>query len=195
MVYLQEDFYSTLVGSKDPNDRASKILSEVADLIANNKESVIEALNASGVNTPANATDKRIINDLVINSESNPKLQMGIAYLIADKNSLIADVSASDGQGSGVLEGLKGGAGGAAGGAGAGPIGAIVGAIAGAFGSVMNFKASKSNAEAQADATRGQLAMMVLQKKQGGSKTGLYVVLGVVLVGAAILWLTLKKKK
>lgn len=195
MVYLQEDFYSTLVGSKDPNDRASKILSEVADLIANNKESVIEALNASGVNTPANATDKRIINDLVINSEANPKLQMGIAYLIADKNSLIADVSASDGQGSGVLEGLKGGAGGAAGGAGAGPIGAIVGAIAGAFGSVMNFKASKSNAEAQADATRGQLAMMVLQKKQGGSKTGLYVVLGVVLVGAAILWFTLKKKK
>lgn len=210
MVYLNEDFYSTMVGNQKNgrmDDLEKQILNEIADLIAYHKPQVIEALNASGVLTKENASDKKVIDSIVDNVSKNRKLQAGLGYLIVQKQTTEKE-SGGDGDsssGGGFLAGLFGssaggsavqGAGeGAAGGAGAGPIGAIVGAVAGAVKGIFEFKAAKTNAKAQADAQRMQLAQMVLAKKGGSNNTALYVGLGLLAVVAIIAVVVVKRKK
>lgn len=209
MVYLDNDFYSTLVGNQKNGKKEevkSQILNEVADLIAYHKAEVIEALNASGISTNSNASDKTVINALVDNVEKNKKLQAGIGYLITKKQ-VSESQSGDDGStssGGGLLgnllgnsaggAGVSGAAQGAAGGAGAGPIGAIVGAVAGAVGSVFSYKAAQTNAKAQADAQRMQLAQMVLDRKGGGSNKAIYIGLGLIAL-VAIVIVVMKRKK
>lgn len=207
MVYIDNDFYSTMVGNQKKGNTAElkeQILSELADLIAFHKAEVIEALNASGVLTKENASDQKVIDALIKNVGDNKKLQAGLGYLITKKQSLSEQTSGQDGQGgffsklfggSGAGAGASGAAQGAAGGAGAGPIGAIVGAVAGAVGAVFNFKAAKTNAQAEADKQRLELAQKVMQRKGGGGNTGLYIGLGLLAVAAIVVVVVMKRKK
>jgi len=211
MVYLNNDFYSTMVGNQKKGNSyelKEQILGKIADLIAFHKSEVIEALNASGVLIKENASDQRVIDALIKNVENNKKLQAGLGYLITAKESDKEQNSGQDGSagsGGGFLSGLFGGTGGgagasgalegAAGGAGAGPIGAIVGAVAGAVGAVFNFKAAKTNAQAEADKQRLELAQMVIARKGGSSNTGLYVGLGLLAVAAIVVIVVMKRKK
>lgn len=207
MVYIDEDFYSTMVGNQKKGNNAEvkgQIISEIADLIAFSKPEVIEALNASGVFIKENASDQKVIDALIKNVENNRKLQAGLGFLIVKKQSY-SGANGNESGGGGFLAGLFGGTGagagasgaaqGAAGGAGAGPIGAIVGAVAGAVGSVFNFKAAQTNAQAEADKQRMELAQEVLKRKGGGSNTGLYVGLGLLAVAVIIVVIVKTRKK
>lgn len=214
MVYIDNDFYSTMVSNQKNGRQAQlkdQILDEIADLIAYHKAEVIEALNASGVLTKENASDQKVIDALITNVEKNRKLQAGLGYLITAKQTLKEDTSGQDataGQtgggigawfgnlfNSGGAAGAGGAVQGAAGGAGAGPIGAIIGAVSGAVGAVFNFKAAKTNAQAQADAQRMELANRVMARKGGSSNTGLYIGLGLLVVAAIVVVVVMKRKK
>lgn len=197
MVYIDEDFYSTLVGNQRKGNSEQvkeQILNEIADLIAYNKAEVIEALNASGVLTKENASDQKVIDALINNVEKNKKLQAGLGYLITKKQAYSSQDGAPS-SGGGVLAGLMGGAEGGAGGAGAGPIGAIIGSIAGAVKGVFDFKAAKTNAQAAADQQRMQLAQMVLARKGGSKNTGLYIGLGVLALAVVVIVIVKTRKK
>ena len=151
MVYLDNDFYSSMVANrKNGNIKTNRqeIIAQIADLISTKKSEVIEALNASGVPVTPKATSRVVVNALVKNLPTNKKLQMGIAYLIAQKNDLLIEKKAGFGEKT---------AQGAVGGAQAGPVGAIVGAVAGAVGDVFSYKAAKENRAAQDDANRAAL--------------------------------------
>lgn len=187
MVYLDNDFYSSMVANrKNGNIKTTRqeILTQIGDLISKQKSEVIEALNASGVAVQPKATDRIVVNALVKNLPANRKLQMGIAYLIAKKNDLLIEKKAGFGEKT---------AEGAAGGAGAGPIGAIVGAVAGAVGDVFSYKAAKTNAAAQEDANRAALIAAISGKKAGGN-TGLYIGLGLAALAIIAAVVIVKRK-
>lgn len=211
MVYIDEDFYSTMVGNQRKGNTAElkeQILNEIADLIAYHKAEVIEALNASGVLTKENASDQKVIDALIANVENNRKLQAGLGYLITKKqaySSANGDATSGGGGGiggffgnlfkSGGAAGAGGAVEGAAGGAAAGPIGAIIGAVSGAVGAVFNFKAAKTNAQAEADKQRMELSKMVLARKGGGSNTGLYIGLGLLALAVVVVVVIKTRKK
>lgn len=190
MVTVRQDFFTELrTMEKSGNSEAmrERLLAEIAALIGDHKESVIEAMQASGVLIPSSSSTRRVVDSLVQNLPTNKRLQSGMAYLMADRNELLGE----DASGNNAVGGT---AAGAAGGAGLGPVGAIIGGITGAIGSIFSAKAAKEQREAQEDANRVAL-LQILANRGKTSNTGLYIALGVVGVLAVVGIIMLSRKK
>lgn len=206
MVYLDKDFYSTLVGNEKKGNAMENrelILEQIAELIVADKASVIEALNASGIPTANTASQGRVVSAIVKNAPTNKKLRLGLAYLISQKrmseghSNSIGDFLFGKSQEAKAAVGTVAKStaeGGAAGGAGGGIIGGIIGAVSGAVGGVFNYKASKEAAKAQEEANRSKI-LDFIQKRQGGSNTGLYIGLSLLVVAGIVTFIVLKRKK
>lgn len=196
MIYvLPKDFYSNFtsaVSSKDNDAKKDMIVSEVADLIVNHKSDVVELLNSCGVKTDANENNKKIITKIV-NNGGSPKVQQGIAYLIASKHGLaVIDTVKSNSNVEGKSISVD-------------PVSAIASAVGNVFQGLGKIFGSdkdvaKIQAEAQADANRAVLIQTILnatlaQQGKKQSNTGLYVgiaIAAVVLITAG--YFLLRKK-
>ncbi len=211
MVTVRQDFFTELrTMEKSGNSEAmrERLLAEMAALIGDHKESVIEAMQASGVLIPSSSSTRRVVDSLVQNLPTNKRLQSGMAYLMADRNELLGEeasggggdavagtaAGAAGGAGLGPVDVVAGTAAGAAGGAGLGPVGAIIGGITGAIGSIFSAKAAKEQRAAQEDANRVAL-LQILANRGKTSNTGLYIALGVVGVLAVVGIIILARKK
>ena len=194
MVTVRQDFFTELrTMEKSGNSEAmrERLLAEIAALIGDHKESVIEAMQASGVLIPSSSSTRRVVDSLVQNLPTNKRLQSGMAYLMADRNELLGEDASGNNAEGGTAAGA---AAGAAGGAGLGPVGAIIGGITGAIRSIFSAKAAKEQREAQEDANRVAL-LQILANRGKTSNTGLYIALGVVGVLAVVGIIMLSRKK
>ncbi len=98
MIYvLPKDFYSNFTSAaagKDSDSQRDMLISEIGDLIVNNRKDVAEALTTIGAKTDEGESSKKIISK-VVNNFSNHKLQIALAYLIANKHGLAVSSSKS----------------------------------------------------------------------------------------------------
>lgn len=211
MLTVANTFYNK-IQSPDFEVRRQAILEEVSTLITEHKSDVIEALNASGIRISGNASDKLVIEAVLKNAGSNQNLYTGLAYLIAQRNELLAteqeatfDVASIVGQGgggiqgnsnsgSGILAGVQGGASGAQQGASGGIWGAIIGAVGGAVKGVFDFKAAKANAQTAEEQSRLEITKMVLGNKNATRNTVIMVGLGLLVVTLGVIIYMNRKK-
>lgn len=84
MVYVNNDLFSTIV----LNDKSGKVaenksilIKEIASLIKDGKDSVVEALTASGVSIGKSASANRVV-DVLWSNLKNQNVLRGIAFLI-----------------------------------------------------------------------------------------------------------------
>ena len=87
MIYLENDFYSNFNSIAQSNDDVSMknlLIDQISNLIAFKKESLVDLFGKIGINVSKNPTNKELSNIIAKNLKSNKKLQIGIAYLIAE---------------------------------------------------------------------------------------------------------------
>lgn len=179
MIYVEQDFYSNFTASvtgKDSEQQRDILMTEIAQVIVNDRDQVIQLLNTVGTKMNNAAIDKQLVNACV-KQASNPKFQKGMAYLIARRNELM------DGEKkSGSIDPISG--------------------IAQAIGDVFSSGAQKTVAEKQnqsiEDTNRTALLMKVLELKGGAppkSNTGKYVLIGILGLAAIVAAVLIFKKK
>jgi hypothetical protein len=128
--------------------------------------------------TKQTASDKQVIDAIADNIGKNAKLQAGVAYMIAVKNTDAEQTSGQDAK-VGISD----------------PVSTIIGGVTNAIGAIFGSKAAKTQAEAQADANRAALAAQVMAARQPKSNTGLYLGLAALGVAAIVLVVYLTRKK
>lgn len=92
MIYLENDFYSnfnSLVESNDEVSTKSMFIDQISNLIAFKKNDLVSLFNKIGIKVSNNPTNKELSNVIANNIKSNKKLQIGIAYLIAENNNIL----------------------------------------------------------------------------------------------------------
>lgn len=92
MIYLENDFYSnfnSIVESNDEKSLESMFIDQISNLIAYKKSDLISLFNKIGLKVSANPSNKEISTTIANNIKSNKKLQVGLAYLIAENNNLL----------------------------------------------------------------------------------------------------------
>jgi hypothetical protein len=92
MIYLENDFYSNFNSIAQSNDDVSMknlLIDQISNLIAFKKESLVDLFGKIGINVSKNPTNKELSNIIAKNLKSNKKLQIGIAYLIAENNNVL----------------------------------------------------------------------------------------------------------
>lgn len=92
MIYLENDFYSNFNSMVEANDEVSTksmFIDQISNLIAFKKNDLVSLFNKIGIKVSANPTNKELSNTIANNIRTNKKLQIGIAYLIADNNNIL----------------------------------------------------------------------------------------------------------
>lgn len=92
MIYLENDFYSNFNSMVEANDEVSTksmFIDQISNLIAFKKNDLVSLFNKIGIKVSANPTNKELSNTIANNIKSNKKLQIGLAYLIAENNNLL----------------------------------------------------------------------------------------------------------
>ena len=92
MIYLESDFYSnfnSMVKSNDEMSMKEMLIDQISSVVAFNKTGLLDLFKKVGIQTSANPTNKELTILIVNNLKSNKKLQIGIAYLIAERNNLL----------------------------------------------------------------------------------------------------------
>ena len=89
MIYLENDFYSNFSSMVESNDDVSlngMFVDQISNLIAFKKPDLISLFGKIGIKVSNNPTNKELSNTIAKNLKTNKKLQIGIAYLIAENN-------------------------------------------------------------------------------------------------------------
>lgn len=168
MVTIEKNFLTDLTQMRKSGDfdrLRNTLNSEIAALISNHRDNVIEALESSGVHIPSNVGNGELVRVVVKELGQNEQFRKGISFLIADRNDLIPeiksnnDAATSGGKSSGFVTG-------------------IIGSVTGAVGDIFSYKAAKENTKAQEEANRTAI-LQLLSKQNSNKNTGLYVGLGV----------------
>jgi len=92
MIYLENDFYSnfnSMVESNDDLSLKSMFIDQVSNLIAYKKDELINLFGKIGIKVSKKPTNKELSNIIANNIKGNKKLQIGLAYLIAEDNNLL----------------------------------------------------------------------------------------------------------
>jgi len=92
MIYLENDFYSnfnSMVESNDDLALKSMFIDQISNLIAYRKNDLINLFGKIGIKVSKKPTNKELSNIIATNLKSNKKLQIGLAYLIAENNNIL----------------------------------------------------------------------------------------------------------
>jgi hypothetical protein len=92
MIYLENDFYSNFTSMVESNDEKlmnNMLVDQISNLIAFKKENLVSLFNKIGLKVSNNPTNKELSNIIAKNLKSNRKLQVGLAYLIAEQNNVL----------------------------------------------------------------------------------------------------------
>lgn len=92
MIYLENDFYSNFNSIAQSNDDVSMqnlLIDQISNLIAFKKDSLVDLFGKIGIKSSNNPTNKELTDIIVKNLKNNKKLQIGIAYLIAENNDVL----------------------------------------------------------------------------------------------------------
>lgn len=92
MIYLENDFYSnfnSMVKSNDEMAIKEMFIDQISSVVAFNKAGLLDLFKKVGIKTSANPTNKELTILIVNNLKNNKKLQIGLAYLIAERNNLL----------------------------------------------------------------------------------------------------------
>jgi hypothetical protein len=92
MIYLENDFYSnfnSMVEASDEVSTKSMFIDQISNLIAFKKSELVSLFGKIGIKVSSNPTNKELSNIIANNIKSNKKLQIGLAYLIADNNNIL----------------------------------------------------------------------------------------------------------
>jgi hypothetical protein len=92
MIYLENDFYSnfnSMVESNDEISTKSMFIDQISNLIAFKKNELVSLFNKIGIKVSSNPSNKELSSIIANNIRTNKKLQIGIAYLIAENNNIL----------------------------------------------------------------------------------------------------------
>lgn len=92
MIYLENDFYSnfnSMVEASDEVSTKSMFIDQISNLIAFKKNELVSLFGKIGIKVSSNPTNKELSNIIANNIKSNKKLQIGLAYLIAENNNIL----------------------------------------------------------------------------------------------------------
>lgn len=92
MIYLENDFYSNFNSMVESNDDVSMkdmFVDQISNLIAYKKDDLVSLFNKIGIKVSKKPTNKELSNLIANNFKSNKKLQIGLAYLIAEDNNIL----------------------------------------------------------------------------------------------------------
>jgi hypothetical protein len=92
MIYLENDFYSnfnSMVESNDDLSLKSMFIDQISNLIAYRKDDLVSLFGKIGINVSKKPTNKELSNLIAKNLKTNKKLQIGLAYLIAENNNIL----------------------------------------------------------------------------------------------------------
>ena len=92
MIYLENDFYSnfnSMVESNDDVSLKSMFTDQISNLIAFKKDELISLFGKIGIKVSKKPTNKELSNIIATNIKGNKKLQIGLAYLIAEDNNIL----------------------------------------------------------------------------------------------------------
>jgi hypothetical protein len=92
MIYLENDFYSnfnSMVESNDDLALKSMFIDQISNLIAYKKADLINLFGKIGIKVSKKPTNKELSNIIATNLKGNKKLQIGLAYLIAEDNNIL----------------------------------------------------------------------------------------------------------
>ena len=92
MIYLENDFYSnfnSMVDSNDDRALKSMFIDQISNLIAYKKSELINLFGKIGIKVSKKPTNKELSNIIATNLKGNKKLQIGLAYLIAEDNNIL----------------------------------------------------------------------------------------------------------
>ena len=92
MIYLENDFYSnfnSMVESSDDKSLRTMLVDQISNLIAYKKSDLVKLFKKIGLKVSEKPTNKELSNIISQNIKTNKKLQVGLAYLIAENNNLL----------------------------------------------------------------------------------------------------------
>lgn len=92
MIYLENDFYSnfnSMVDSNDDLSLRSMFIDQISNLIAFRKDELIDLFGKIGIKVGEKPTNKELSKIIATNLKGNKKLQIGLAYLIAENNNIL----------------------------------------------------------------------------------------------------------
>jgi hypothetical protein len=92
MIYLENDFYSNFNSMVDSNDELSlkgMFIDQISNLIAYKKSDLVDLFGKIGIKVSKKPTNKELSNIIATNLKGNKKLQIGLAYLIAEDNNIL----------------------------------------------------------------------------------------------------------
>lgn len=92
MIYLENDFYSNFSSMVESNDDVSlnrMFVDQISNLIAFKKDDLVSLFGKIGIKVSKNPSNKELSNIIAKNLKGNKKLQIGIAYLIAENNDIL----------------------------------------------------------------------------------------------------------
>lgn len=94
MIYLENDFYSNFNSMQKSNDEISMrglLFDQISSIIAYNKSGLLDLFGKVGIKTSDKPTNNELTILVINNIKSNQKLQIGLAYLIAEQNNLLQE--------------------------------------------------------------------------------------------------------
>lgn len=92
MIYLENDFYSNFNSMVESNDEMSlqkMFVDQISNLIAYKKQDLVSLFKKIDIKVSEKPTNKELSEIISNNFKSNKKLQVGLAYLIAESNNLM----------------------------------------------------------------------------------------------------------
>jgi len=92
MIYLENDFYSnfnSMVESNDDLALKGMFIDQISNIIAYKKADLVNLFNKIGIKVSKKPTNKELSNIIATNLKGNKKLQIGLAYLIAEDNNIL----------------------------------------------------------------------------------------------------------
>jgi hypothetical protein len=78
-----------MVESNDEVSTKSMFIDQISNLIAFKKDDLVNLFNKIEIKVSSNPTNKELSNTIANNIKSNKKLQIGLAYLIAENNNIL----------------------------------------------------------------------------------------------------------
>ena len=99
MIYLKNDFYSNFNSISQSNDEVSMkglLIDQISSIIAYNKNGLLDLFIKVDINTSANPSNKEFTILIINNIKTNKKLQIGLAYLIAERNNILQEEAKSE---------------------------------------------------------------------------------------------------
>ena len=94
MIYLKNDFDSNFNSISQSNDEVSMkglLIDQISSIIAYNKNGLLDLFKKVDINTSANPSNKEFTILIINNIKTNKKLQIGLAYLIAERNNILQE--------------------------------------------------------------------------------------------------------